>query len=100
MESLAPALVDGMENLLDVLAPGAVVVVTDPERVRKRAHDLVATSAEFLDASWSNAASGNAVPVDLQGILGTASYWLLADVRARSEEHTSELQSLRHLVCR
>ena len=86
MESLAPALVDGMENLLDVLAPGAVVVVTDPERVRKRAHDLVATSAEFLDASWSNAASGNAVPVDLQGILGTASYWLLADVRAHALE--------------
>jgi transcription-repair coupling factor (superfamily II helicase) len=86
MESLAPALVDGMENLLDVLPPGAVVVVTDPERVRKRAHDLVATSAEFLDASWSNAASGNAVPVDLQAILGTASYWLLADVRAHALE--------------
>jgi transcription-repair coupling factor (superfamily II helicase) len=86
MESLAPALVDGMENLLDVLPPDALVVVTDPERVRKRAHDLVATSAEFLDASWSNAASGNAVPVDLQDILGTASYWLLADVRAHALE--------------
>src|SRR5450631_3049197 len=86
MESLAPALVDGMESLLDVLPPGAVVVVTDPERVRKRAHDLVATSAEFLDASWSNAASGNAVPVDLQAILGTASYWLLGDVRAHAQE--------------
>jgi transcription-repair coupling factor (superfamily II helicase) len=86
MESLAPALVDGMENLLDVLPPEALVVVTDPERVRRRAHDLVATNAEFLDASWSNAASGNAVPVDLQGILGTASYWLLADVRAHALE--------------
>jgi transcription-repair coupling factor (superfamily II helicase) len=86
MESLAPALVDGMESLLDVLPPDALVVVTDPERVRKRAHDLVATSAEFLDASWSNAASGNAVPVDLQDILGTASYWLLADVRAHALE--------------
>ena len=81
MESLAPALVDGMESLLDVLPQGTHVVLTDPERVRKRAHDLVATSAEFLDASWSNAAAGNAVPVDLQGILGTASYWSLADVR-------------------
>jgi transcription-repair coupling factor (superfamily II helicase) len=86
MESLAPALVDGMESLLDVLPPDALVVVTDPERVRKRAHDLVATSAEFLDASWSNAASGNAVPVDLQDILGTASYWLLADVCAHALE--------------
>jgi transcription-repair coupling factor (superfamily II helicase) len=86
MESLAPALVGGMENLLDVLAPGTHVVLTDPERVRKRAHDLVATSAEFLEASWSNAASGNAVPIDLQGILGTASYWLLEDVRAHAHK--------------
>jgi len=84
MESLAPVLVDGMESLLDVLPHGTHVVLTDPERVRKRAHDLVATSAEFLDASWSNAAAGNAVPVDLQGILGTASYWSLADVRAHA----------------
>src|SRR5450759_2004535 len=86
MESLAPALVDGMENLLDLLPPGTHVVLTDPERVRQRAHDLVATSDEFLEASWSNAASGNAVPVDLQGILGTASYWLLEDVRAHALE--------------
>jgi len=86
MESLAPVLVDGMENLLDLLPQGALVVLTDPERVRKRAHDLVATSAEFLEASWSNAASGNAVPVDLQAILGTASYWLLEDVRAHARK--------------
>jgi transcription-repair coupling factor (superfamily II helicase) len=84
MESLAPVLVDGMESLLDLFPAGTHVVVTDPERVRKRAHDLVSTSAEFLDASWSNAAAGNAVPIDLQGILGTASYWLLEDVRAHA----------------
>jgi transcription-repair coupling factor (superfamily II helicase) len=81
MESLAPALVEGMESLLDLLPEGTHVVLSDPERVRKRAHDLVATSAEFLEASWSNAASGNAVPIDLQGILGTASYWSLEEVR-------------------
>jgi transcription-repair coupling factor (superfamily II helicase) len=86
MESLAPVLVDGMESLLDLFPAGTHVVVTDPERVRKRAHDLVSTSAEFLDASWSNAAAGNAVPVDLQGILGTASYWLLEDVRAHAAQ--------------
>jgi transcription-repair coupling factor (superfamily II helicase) len=89
MESLAPVLVDGMESLLDVLPSGALVVLSDPERVRKRAHDLVATSTEFLEASWSNAVSGNAVPVDLQGtadMLGTASYWLLDDVRAHALE--------------
>lgn len=85
MESLAPALVDGMESVLDVLPRGAVVLVADPERVRRRAHDLVATSAEFLEASWANAAAGNQVPVDLQSLLGSASYWSLADVRAHAE---------------
>ncbi|MDQ3383202.1 MAG: transcription-repair coupling factor, partial [Actinomycetota bacterium] len=81
MESLAPALVDGMESLLDTLPEVTRVVLLDPERVRTRAHDLVATSEEFLQASWANAAAGNAVPVDLQQILGTASYWSLAQTR-------------------
>ncbi|HET7304424.1 MAG TPA: transcription-repair coupling factor [Segeticoccus sp.] len=87
MESLAPALTggtgenDGMELLLDVLPKEAHVVLCDPERIRRRAHDLVATSAEFLEASWANAAAGNNVPVDLQGVLGTASYWTLAELR-------------------
>ena len=56
----------------------------DPERVRTRAHDLVATSQEFLEAGWANAAGGNAVPIDLQGVLGTASFWSLADLRAHA----------------
>ncbi|MBM6547106.1 transcription-repair coupling factor [Janibacter sp. YIM B02568] len=81
MESLAPALVDGMESVLDVLPDGARVVVSDPERVRTRAHDLVSTSEEFLQASWANAASGNAVPVDLEGVLDTGSHWTLAQAR-------------------
>ncbi len=66
MESLAPALVDGMESVLDVLPSESIVVLADPERIRTRAHDLVATSDEFLEASWANAAAGNNVPVDLQ----------------------------------
>ena len=86
MESLAPILLaggtaGGMETLLDVLPEGTHVLLADPERVRTRAHDLVATSAEFLDASWANAAAGNAVPVDLQSVLGTASYWSIAELR-------------------
>ena len=49
MESLAPVLVDGMELLLDLLPAGtARRACCDPERVRTRAHDLVATSQEFL----------------------------------------------------
>ena len=86
MESLAPALVDGMESVLDTLRDGTAVVVCDPERVRTRAHDLVATTQEFLEAGWANAAAGNAVPIDLQGILGTASFWSLADLRAHARD--------------
>jgi transcription-repair coupling factor (superfamily II helicase) len=86
MESLAPALVDGMESVLDTLREGTAVVVCDPERVRTRAHDLVATSQEFLEAGWANAAAGNAVPIDLQGLLGTASFWNLSDLRAHASE--------------
>ncbi|MGN6300931.1 MAG: transcription-repair coupling factor [Angustibacter sp.] len=82
MESLTPALVgDGMELLTDALPEGAHVVVCDPERVRARAHDLVATSEEFLQASWANAAAGNATPIDLEAVLGTASFRTLAEVR-------------------
>ena len=81
MESLAPALIDGMETLLDVIAEPAAVVLLDPERVRTRAHDLVATSQEFLDAGWANAAAGNAVPIDLQELLGSSSFWSLAELR-------------------
>jgi transcription-repair coupling factor (superfamily II helicase) len=86
MESLAPALVDGMETMLDLLPDGAVLVACDPERVRTRAHDLTATSQEFLDAGWANAASGNAVPIDLASVLGTASFRTLAELRQQARE--------------
>ncbi len=77
MESLAPVLVDGMELLVDLVPANSHVLVLDPERVRTRAHDLVATSEEFLEASWAAAASGGTAPIDL----GAASYRSLADVR-------------------
>ncbi len=80
MESLAPVLVREMELLVDLMPQGTHTLVLDPERVRSRAHDLVATSEEFLHASWAAAASGGAAPIDLGG----ASYRSLADVR----EHT------------
>jgi transcription-repair coupling factor (superfamily II helicase) len=67
MEALAPALTDGMELLLDYLPPGSKIIACDPERIRARAADLVATSQEFLEASWVNAAAGGQVPIDLGG---------------------------------
>jgi transcription-repair coupling factor (superfamily II helicase) len=80
MESLAPVLVDEMEMLIDLMPADTHVLVLDPERARSRAHDLVATSEEFLNASWAAAAGGGQAPIDL----GAASYHSLADVRALS----------------
>ncbi|WP_211348797.1 transcription-repair coupling factor [Nocardioides litoris] len=77
MESLSPVLVDEMELLVDLLPDDAHLLVLDPERVRSRAHDLVATSEEFLGASWAAAAGGGTAPIDL----GAASYRSLGDVR-------------------
>ncbi|MEX0171716.1 transcription-repair coupling factor [Streptomyces sp. LMG1-1-1.1] len=82
MESLAPVLVDDMELLLDVLPKGAMAVVCDPERVRTRAADLVATSQEFLQASWAATAGGGEAPIDVDA----ASLWGIADVRDRARE--------------
>ncbi|MFJ3220132.1 transcription-repair coupling factor [Kitasatospora sp. NPDC086801] len=88
MESLAPVLVDDMELLMDVLPLGSVAVVCDPERVRTRAADLVATSQEFLHASWVAAAAGGDRPIDLETIdVSAASLRSLAEVR----EHAAEI---------
>ncbi|WP_329567013.1 transcription-repair coupling factor [Kitasatospora sp. NBC_01266] len=82
MESLAPVLVDDMELLLDVLPAGSVAVVCDPERVRTRAADLVATSQEFLHASWVAAAAGGDRPIEVEQIdVSAASLRSLAEVR-------------------
>jgi transcription-repair coupling factor (superfamily II helicase) len=77
MESLSPVLVDEMELLVDLFPADAHLLVLDPERVRSRAHDLVATSEEFLSASWAAAAGGGTAPIDL----GAASYRSIGDVR-------------------
>ncbi|MFL6139379.1 MAG: transcription-repair coupling factor [Frankiaceae bacterium] len=78
MEALAPVLVDRMTLLLDELPAGAHVVVCDPERVRTRSVELVRTSQEFLEASWSSASLGGAAPIDLGG----AAYKSIAEIRS------------------
>ncbi|MEN1976969.1 MULTISPECIES: transcription-repair coupling factor [unclassified Cellulomonas] len=78
MESLAPALVDRMVPVLDLVPDDALLVLADPERVRRRAHDLVATTEEFLQAAWTSAAAGAATPLDLSA----ASFASFAEVRA------------------
>lgn len=84
MESLAPVLVgpDSLELLLDAMPAGTHVLLCDPERIRTRAHDLVRTSEEFLQASWAAAAVGGQAPVDV----GAAAFRTLGEVRATAAD--------------
>lgn len=90
IESLAPILVGGMESLLDLLPAGSPILASDPERIRARAADLVATTEEFLAAAWSAAAGGADTPLeasrasfldlgDLWGS-GTRPWWEITDL--------------------
>jgi len=81
MESLAPVLADAMVPVVDLLERGSQVVVVDPERIRRRAHDLVATTDEFLAAAWSSVADGARAPVDLSA----ASFATLGQTREAAE---------------
>ena len=77
MESLTPVLTDEMESFVNLLPERSAILVMDPERIRSRAADLVATSEEFLQASWAAAATGAESPIDL----GSAAFQSLDDVR-------------------
>jgi transcription-repair coupling factor (superfamily II helicase) len=77
MEALIPALCEGELQLLpDVMPEDTHVLLADPEKIRTRAHDLVRTGQEFLEASWMAAGDGGRAPVDL----GASAYRSLADV--------------------
>ncbi len=77
MESLAPVLADRMVPVLELVPEDALLVLDEPERVRRRAHDLVATTDEFLAAAWTGAVAGGAAPIDLSA----ASFATFAEVR-------------------
>ncbi|KRE30888.1 transcription-repair coupling factor [Mycobacterium sp. Soil538] len=84
--------VDGMEALLPLLRPadlvtlpshlpaGTPLLICDPEKVRSRAADLIKTGREFLEASWSTAAVGGDVPIDLEA-LGASGFVGFDDAR-------------------
>jgi transcription-repair coupling factor (superfamily II helicase) len=67
MEAFASVLADHMELLIDHIPVRGIVLACDPERIRTRATELVTTSQEFLEASWTSAAGGGEAPVDLGG---------------------------------
>ncbi len=65
MESLLPAVADGIVPLVDYLPRGTAVALIDPERAVTRAMTLGETNREFLEAAWSAATAGADAPVDL-----------------------------------
>lgn len=65
MESLLPALAEGIVPLVDYLPRGSAIALVDPERSRTRARTLGGTNREFLEAAWSAATAGADSPVDL-----------------------------------
>jgi transcription-repair coupling factor (superfamily II helicase) len=82
MEAFAPVLAERMELLLDYVPAGGCVLACDPERIRARAADLVATSQEFLAASWVSAAGGGQAPIDL----GAAAFRPIAEIRGAAAD--------------
>ncbi|MEU5691650.1 transcription-repair coupling factor [Actinosynnema sp. NPDC020468] len=83
MEALIPALcADALQLLTDVVPAGTHVLLNDPEKIRARAHDLVRTGQEFLEASWMAAAGGGKAPIDL----GASAYRSLAEVADSARE--------------
>ncbi|MEV8182548.1 transcription-repair coupling factor [Specibacter sp. NPDC078692] len=90
MESLAPALVDGMVPLASLLPAASIAVVLDPEKVSARAHDLESTNEEFLEAAWSTASDGGNAPLDLSQASGGAAGVDLASAGFKSLAQTRE----------
>ena len=66
MESLSAVLSSQMVTLIEMLPRGTQVVLSEPERVRSRADDVIRTADEFLQAGWHNAAVGADVPIDIE----------------------------------
>ncbi|GAA1320670.1 transcription-repair coupling factor [Brachybacterium rhamnosum] len=80
MESLSAVLVEEMQQVADVLPAGARFLLMDPEKIRARAAELVATTDEFLAAAWSSAAAGGGLPIDV----GAASFVPLSEAKGHA----------------
>ncbi|WHF24107.1 hypothetical protein QJS66_07825 [Kocuria rhizophila] len=64
---LAPLLADEMVQVLSLLPGGSISRGAQPEKVRARAHDLVAADEEFLMAAWDSASGGGDAPGPQRG---------------------------------
>lgn len=82
MESLLPAVADGVVPLVDYLPRGTAVALIDPERSVTRAMTLGDTNREFLEAAWSAATAGADAPIDLDA----GDFLALPDLRAATHD--------------
>jgi transcription-repair coupling factor (superfamily II helicase) len=89
MESLIPLLTDGFETIFDRLPKDTHVVFLDEERIRSRTSDLIETNAEFLAASWSNAAIGGSAPLPVEQV----TYLDWQQLREEIQEHALQESS-------
>ena len=74
-----------LSTLSDHLPAGTPLLICDPEKVRTRAADLIKTGREFLEASWSTAAVGGDVPIDIEA-LGASGFVELDDARSAARD--------------
>ena len=86
MESLIGALHPEMRQFLDFLDNQYEVILLEEERIKNRTLDLIKTSEEFLEASWSNAALGEAITAPLRTELQRSNYLSIDDVKAKADE--------------
>ncbi len=84
MESLLPAVVDGLVTIVDYLPEGSAVALVDPERAVTRAITLGETNREFLDAAWSAATAGASTPIDL----GAGDFLTLPELKAAARDRS------------
>ncbi len=94
MESLIGALHPEMKQFLDFLDNRYEVILLEEERIKNRTLDLIKTSEEFLEASWSNAALGDSVAAPLRAELQRANYLSLEDIKAKADEKDIEWRSI------
>lgn len=100
MESLSPLLAEAMTSLPRMLPTGSLTVLVEPERLRGRADDLLATNEEFLQAAWAGAAQGAVAPVDVAGADQSAAggFLTVAELRAAALEQGQGFWSVTALV--
>lgn len=95
MESLAAVLSPRMVTLLELLPERSQILVSEPERVRSRAADVLRTAEEFLQAGWHSAAVGADVPIDIEPAAYRSVDEVMATAVARKDRWW-ELSSLRN----